>query len=108
MKKRLIKASLSVALGLGLAISFASADPIKGGKVLNRAIHNYCNLPTTAIALKHSVDEWKNIIASGQLEAEITKLCKSKEEIKPIKEKYVKSVAEFLEHYSNDSGAIPA
>jgi hypothetical protein len=108
MKKSLIKATFIVALGLGVAFGIATADPIKGGKVLDRAIHKYCNMPSTSIALMHSVDEWKNIIASGQLEAEITKLCKSKQEIDPIRKKYMQSVAEFLEHYANDSGAIPA
>jgi hypothetical protein len=108
MKKTFIKATLAVALGFGVLASFASADPIKGGKVLNRAIHGYCNIPSTTIAMMHSIKEWQEIIASGKLEEEISKLCKSKTEIKPIKKKYIHCVAEFLEHYSNDSGAIPA
>jgi hypothetical protein len=108
MKKTFIKATLAVALGLGIAASFASADPIKGGKVLNRAIHGYCKIPSTTIAMMHSVKEWQDIIAAGKLEEEISKLCKSKHEIDPIRKKYIQSVAEFLEHYANDSGAIPA
>ena len=108
MKHTLIRASLALALGLGLAVNAASADPIKGEKILIRAIHDDCAIPAPRVALMHSLAEWNTLIASGQMEAEIAKLCNRKSAIKPFRPKYSKYVAEYLEHYANDSGAIPA
>jgi hypothetical protein len=108
MKKSFLSLLLFTLAGMAVFSSLSSADPIKGQKVFERAIHTHCDLPATTIAVSHSIAEWKQIIASGQLDAEVAKLCKSKTPIKPFKAKYAKDVTEFLEHYANDSGAIPA
>ena len=98
---------------LGLSItnvaSYANAD--KGGKILNKILHKAggCSLPASRIAMAHSMEEWKKIYESGQLEAEIQKLCPKMGKLSKIEnKKYAKDVFDFLEHYSNDSGAIPA
>jgi len=108
MKQTLTHGALALALGLGLAVTFASADPIKGEKILNRAVHDDCALPVARVAMMHSVSEWQAIEVSGQMEAEVAKICKHKVPLKPFSVKYSKHVAEFLEHYANDSGAVPA
>jgi len=108
MKQTLIRTALALVLGLGLVATFASADPIKGEKILNRAIHDDCAIPAPRVAMMHSMKEWEALVASGQMEAEIAKLCNHKAPIKPFKGKYSKYVAEYLEHYANDSGAVPA
>jgi hypothetical protein len=108
MKKTLIRTLLALAIGVGIVATFASADPIKGEKIIQRAIHADCKIPSTRVALQHSVDEWTSIVAAGQMETEVAKLCGSKTALKPFRAKYVKHVADFLEHYANDSGAIPA
>ncbi len=108
MKKTLIQALLVIAASAGVIVSLASADPIKGEKIVQRAIHDDCKYPATTIASKLSVEKWEEIISSGKLEEEISKLCDRKIPLKPFRPKYVKHVAEFLEHYANNSGAIPA
>ena len=109
MRKTAIGTALILALGL--LSGTVSADPIKGEKLLIRATHGNCALPAPRIAMAHSQAEWKVIYENGQMEAEVAKLCNSKKEIKPFSQpyqKYSKFIFEYMEHYSNDSGAIPA
>ncbi len=108
MKRTLIRAALVLSLGIGIAATWASADPLKGEKVVNNALHGDCAMPTPRVAMQHSQKEWDAIFKSGQMEAEIAKLCQHKTPIKPFNTKYAKNVFEFLEHYANDSGAVPA
>jgi len=111
MKQTWTRTVLAVLVGMGLITSIVSAEkefPVKGEKVLNRAIHDDCKILAPRVALQHSIAEWKAIAKSGKLEAEIAKLCGRKSAIKPFRPKYSKYVAEYLEHYANDSGAIPA
>jgi len=108
MKRIMTRAVLALMIGVGVVATVASADPIKGEKVLNRAIHDDCSIPAPRVALQHSITEWNAIVKSGQMEAEVAKLCGRKSTIKPFQPKYSKYVAEYLEHYANDSGAIPA
>jgi len=106
-----IRTVLAVLVGVGVIASIASAEqafPIKGEKLLNRAIHDDCKIPAPRVAMQHSIAEWEAIAKSGQMEAEVAKLCGRKSAIKPFRPKYGKYVAEYLEHYANDSGAIPA
>jgi hypothetical protein len=108
MKQTLFRAILALLLGWGLVATFVSADPIKGEKILNRAIHDDCAWPAPRIALMHSQKEWDAIFKAGKMEEEVAKLCKHKAPLKPFSTKYAKDVFEFLEHYANDSGAVPA
>ena len=46
---------------------------------------------------------------SGNMEEEIQKLCPHMKPMAKIeKPKYAQDVFEYVEHYANDSGAIPA
>jgi len=108
MKQTIIRAALALILGLGLAASFASADPIKGEKILNRAIHDDCALTAPKLASQHSLAEWDALFKAGKMEEEVNKLCQRKQPIKPFNSKYAQYVFEYMEHYANDSGAIPA
>jgi len=104
---------------LGLILLFAmvsisstiSADPIKGEKLLIRAIHDDCALPAPRVAMMHSQAEWDAIYKDGKMEAEVTKLCQRKTALEPFNtrySKYAEYIKEYMEHYANDSGAIPA
>jgi len=108
MKDTLTRITAVFLIGLGIATTSISADPIKGEKILNRAIHDDCAIPAPRVALMHSIAEWDALIAAGKMESEVAKLCNRKTAIKPFRPKYSKYVAEYLEHYANDSGAIPA
>jgi hypothetical protein len=108
MKHTLMRVFATALVVVGLWSVAASADPIKGQKIIDRAIHDDCAMPSSRLAMMHSLSEWDAIYKSGQMEAEVAKLCQRKSEIKPFNAKYSKYVFEYLQHYANDSGAIPA
>ncbi len=94
-----------------LTCSVVSADPIKGEKLLIRAIHDDCILPAPRIAMMHSQAEWDKIFKNGKMEKEVAKLCHRKTALKPFDlrySKYAEYIHEYMDHYANDSGAIPA
>jgi hypothetical protein len=106
--KQIMMRLFAVVVVVGLWSAAVSADPIKGQKIIDRAIHDECALPSPRLAMMHSLAEWEAIYNSGQMEAEVAKLCQRKTPIKPFNKKYAQYVFEYLQHYANDSGAIPA
>ena len=108
MKRIIIQTLLAMMIAAVGSAFAAQVDPVKGEKILNRAIHDDCSILAPRVALQHSSVEWKKIFESGKMEAEIDKLCGRKTPIKPFSKKYGKYVFEYMEHYANDSGAIPA
>jgi len=109
MKK--ITMSFILLLLMGLVTSTISADPVKGEKLLIRAVHDDCVLPAPRIAMAHSQAEWNTIFQSGKMEEEVAKLCQRKTTLEPFStrcSKYAEDIHEYMEHYANDSGAIPA
>jgi len=108
MKSSLVKVLFSALFALGLFSAIASADPSKGEKILTRAIHNGCEIPASRLAMMHSQEEWDAIYKAGKMEEEIKKLCPKLGQLQPLNKKYAQDVYEYLEHYANDSGAIPA
>ena len=109
--KKIIRLAILLLVGLGILSISTSADPSKGEKILNRVLQRAggCSIPTPRVALAHSLVEWKMIYKSGQLEAEIQKLCPKMGTLTKIEsKKYAQDVFEYMEHYANDSGAIPA
>ena len=110
MKKQL-RLLLAVVFGVALLGVTVSADPGKGEKILNKMFMRAggCDVPAPRVALAHSLAEWKAIYASGKMEEEIQKLCPHMKPMAKIeKPKYAQDVFEYMEHYANDSGAIPA
>ncbi len=98
-------------LGAGILSVTSLADPSKGEKILNRELHKAggCSIPAARVAMAHSLAEWKRIYEAGKLEAEIQKLCPKMGRLSKIEnKKYAHDVFEYMEHYANDSGAIPA
>ena len=108
MKINLKKIAVVTLLTAGFFTVIAQADVIKGNKILTKVIHSGCNMPATTLAMMHSQEEWKAIIESGKLADEIKKLCPKVGEFPTLSDKYAKHIFDFLEYYSNDSGAIPA
>ncbi|WP_456456470.1 hypothetical protein [Nitratifractor sp.] len=109
--KQLSRLLLAVAFGLALFSASGSADPSKGEKILNKLIMRAggCQITSARIAMAHSLKEWAKLYKEGKMEAEIQKLCPKMGKLPPIpNKKYAQDVYEYLEHYSNDSGAIPA
>ncbi len=108
MRNSLMKLLISALFAIGLFSAVATADPSKGEKILTRVIHSGCPMPASRLAMAHSQKEWEEIYKAGKMAEEIKKMCPKLGEIKPLSKKYAQDVYEYLEHYSNDSGAIPA
>jgi len=109
--KNMFRLILAIAVGFMLFNISASADPVKGEKIINRLIMRAggCSIPAPRIALAHSLKEWEAIYKAGKLEEEIQKLCPKMGKLQKIEnKKYAQDVFDYLEHYANDSGAIPA
>jgi hypothetical protein len=108
MSKHLLRLLAGLVFGMMLLSMTTSADPSKGGKILERVIHSGCPIPASRLAMSHSVEEWDAIVKAGKLDEELKKLCPKLGQIKPLNKKYTQHVLEYLENYANDSGAIPA
>ena len=110
MKKQISLLAVII-FSIALFSGAVSADPGKGEKILNKIFMRAggCDVPAPRVAMAHSLADWKSIYESGNMETEIQKLCPHMQPISKISNsKYAQDVFEFLEHYANDSGAIPA
>ncbi len=87
--------------------SSASADAFKGGRILTNAMLKHCPMILADLAGTHTKVEWADIVKEGKLEDAIHAFC-PKTEIKPIPQKDMKDVLDFLQYYSRDGGALPS
>ena len=105
MKKLIIGSILLVSLG-----SILSGDPLNGEKLLDKAIHDNCVTSPDRVAMSHSQAEWTVFYENNELEAEVAKVCQSKNPLKSFDEpypKYKKFIYEYLMYHASDSGSIP-
>ena len=105
MLKRLLTLLFSVAVSLSLVSTVASADVAKGQKLIIKKLKKPCGFNGAVLAKKHTQDEWKAIQSSGKLNDEIAKICPK---AKPLKDKYLTHVYDFLYNYASDSGNAPS
>jgi hypothetical protein len=106
MMKKLITGSIFL---LSLC-STLSADPLNGEKLLDKAIHGNCITSPDRVAMGHSQAEWTAFYQNNELEAEVAKVCQSKNPLKAFDEpypKYKKFIYEYLMYHASDSGSIP-
>lgn len=97
---------LLVAAITAITLSTAAfADPDKGQKVIIKELKPLCGFDGGVLAKKHKQAEWKKIFDDGKLNDEITKICPK---AKPIKDKFLPDVYDFLHYYASDSGNVPA
>ncbi|ADV47005.1 hypothetical protein [Nitratifractor salsuginis] len=109
--KNVTRFLLAVGLGLTLFSAVGSADPSKGGKIIDKLLMRSggCPIPASRVAMAHSVAEWAKIYKEGKMEEEIQKLCHKKEPLPKItNKKYAKDVYDYLSTYAYDSGGVPA
>ena len=104
MKKLLTILSIAMALSM-LVVNPASANVSKGQKIIIKKLKKPCGFNGAVLAKKHTQDEWKAIQSSGKLNDEIAKICPK---AKPLKDKYLTHVYDFLYNYASDSGNAPS
>lgn len=104
MKKVIIVCFALIAV-MGFIGSPAFADVNKGQKIFIKMMKKPCGFTGGDMAKKHTQAEWKVIQDSNGLNDEMQKHCP---DAKPINERYIPHVYDFLYNYASDSGNVPA
>jgi len=103
MKKILTLILISVVI-LGPFTNSAFADPSKGQKIYIKKMKKPCGFNGAEMSKKHTQQEWKDLFDAGKLNEELLNFCP---EAKPLKDKYLEHVFDFLYNYASDSGNVP-
>lgn len=103
--KKIMTAVVVAALTVGFVSAPVFADPGKGQKIFIKTMKKPCGMTGGDMALKHTQEEWQAIQDAGKLNEELMKFCP---DAKPLKDKYVPHVFDFLHNYASDSGNVPA
>ncbi len=104
MKKIMIVVLVAM-VSIGFASTMVYADASKGQKIFIKKMKKPCGMTGGEMAVKHTQEEWKKINDEGKLNDELIKFCP---DAKPLKDKYLPHVYDFLYNYANDSGNVPA
>jgi len=105
MLKKLLILLFSAVVGLSFVSTTATAGVAKGQKLFIKKMKKPCGFSGGVMAAKHTQEEWKAIQDAGKLNDELVKICPK---AKPLKEKYVSHVYEFMYNYASDSGNVPS
>jgi hypothetical protein len=111
--KKLMMMLLSAFLMVGVISTSAFADSAKGQKYYLKFMKKKTGMNGGQFAVKHTTAEWKDLFANGgakfieKYSKEFPKLDKFFHGAK-FKDKYMQHIADFLEHYSKDSGNVPS
>lgn len=105
MLKRILRSLMVAVIGLSFFALNVQADSAKGQKIIIKKLKKSCGFDGGVLAKKHTQSEWSAIQKSEGLNAELSKLCPK---AKPLKEKYVPHVYDFLYNYASDSGNVPS
>ena len=105
MLKQLLKLLFVALVGLSFISTAAVADVAKGQKLFIKQLKGACGFSGGVMAKKHKQAEWKAIQEAGKLNDEMIKFCPK---AKPLKDKYVEHVYDFLYNYASDSGNVPS
>lgn len=103
--KKIITALVVAVLIVGFVSAPVFADSGKGQKIFIKVMKKPCGMTGGDMALKHTQEEWQKIQDEGKLNDELLKFCP---DAKPLKDKYVPHVFDFLHNYASDSGNVPA
>jgi hypothetical protein len=105
MLKQVLGTLSAIIFGLSLFSIESQANVSKGQKIIIKKLKKPCGFNGGILAKKHTQDEWTAIQNEGRLNAEIAKLCPK---AKPLKDKYIPHVYDFLNNYASDSGNVPS
>ena len=103
--KKLLTLIFAVVIGLSFVSTASFAGAAKGQKLFIKKMKKSCGFSGGVMAKKHTQGEWKAIQDAGKLNDEMIKICPN---AKPLKEKYVSHVYDFLYNYASDSGNVPS
>lgn len=103
--KKLIKLVMVAFLAVGFLGTSLNADVTKGQKIIIKKLKKSCGFNGAVLAKKHTQDEWTTVFKAGNLNSEIKNLCPKS---RPLKEKYLPHVFDFLNNFASDSGNVPS
>lgn len=106
MFKKIFTTLLIALIGVSFATVTLSADAAKGQKIILKKLKKPCGLNGAQLAKKHTQAEWKAIQDKKGMGDELKTLCPKLK--KPLKEKYIIHVYDFLYNYASDSGNVPS
>ena len=99
-------------VALGLATSFASADPARGQKLYLKFMKDATGIKGDAFSTQHTIEEWKKLCENGGAD-----LIKEYSEKYPNAAEFLKGeqfkkfqpdICDFVIHYAKDSGNVPS
>lgn len=105
--KRLGKIILGASLIIGVSITTASADVVKGQKLFAKKLKSTCNMTGAKFAAKHTQDEWSSIMNAGKFKDEINNICGAGA-ADDIKDSWIEHIYDFSHNYASDSGNVPS
>ncbi len=103
--KKIVYALFVLLVAVGFVSTPVFADVNKGQKIFIKLMKKPCGLNGGEMAKKHTQEEWKAINDAGELNKELLKKCPN---AKPLNDRYVPHVYDFLYNYASDSGNVPA
>ncbi|WP_458700506.1 cytochrome C [Sulfurospirillum sp. 1307] len=105
MLKRLLTLLFAAVVSLSFVSTTAFAGVAKGQKIFIKKLKKPCGFTGGVMAKKHTQAEWKALNEAGKINEEIVNICPK---AKPLKDKYVTHVYQFLYNYASDSGNVPS
>ena len=106
MFKKIVSTLYIALVGLSFTTTTLTADAAKGQKIILKKLKKPCGLNGAQLAVKHTQAEWKAIQEKKGLQDELNTICPKLK--KPLKEKYIIHVYDFLYNYASDSGNVPS
>ena len=105
MFQKVQKTVLAVAAVALFASPMAFADADKGQRIFIRSMKAPCGMDGGTMAKKHTQAEWKQFNDDNRINDVLLEYCP---DAKPLSDKQVGDVYDFLYHYASDSGNVPA
>ncbi len=105
MLKKLSALLFACVLGLGFIGTTAFADAAKGQKLYLKFLKGPCGMDGGTMASKHTQAEWQAIHDEGKLVEKLSEYCPDS---KPLNDRFVSDVYDFLHTYASDSGNVPS
>ncbi len=103
--KKVIIALVALIVAVGFVSTPVFADVNKGQKIFIKIMKKPCGFTGGDMAKKHTQAEWKELNDAGKLNEEMLKECPG---AKPLNDRYLPHVYDFLYNYASDSGNVPA
>lgn len=105
MSRKLLTLLFTAVVALSFVSTVAMADVAKGQKLFIKKLKKDCGISGAVFAGKYTQAEWKAIQDAGKLNEKIAEICPA---AKPLKERHIPYVYDFVYNFASDSGNVPS